>query len=71
MRTSIGGDRARVHLSNEYGDRPLVIGSAHIAVRNTGAAIVITTDRPLTFGGKTRITLRPGAVAESDPPRPA
>src|SRR5690348_14590882 len=24
--TSIGGDRVRIHISNEYGDRPLVIG---------------------------------------------
>src|SRR4051812_4114852 len=29
VRTSIGGDRARVRLSNEYGDRALVIGAAH------------------------------------------
>jgi lysophospholipase L1-like esterase len=66
-RTSIGGDRTRIHLSNEYGDRPLVIGSAHIAVRDTGTAIVAATDRTLTFGGRTGITLRPGAVAVSDP----
>ena len=37
VRTSIGGDHARIRLSNEYGDRPLVIGAAHIAVRDTGA----------------------------------
>jgi lysophospholipase L1-like esterase len=66
VRTSIGGDRARIRLSNEYGDRPLVIGSAHVAVRDSGAAIVATTDRALTFGGKSGITLRPGAVAMSD-----
>jgi lysophospholipase L1-like esterase len=67
VRTSIGGDRARIHLSNEYGDRPLVIGAAHIAVRDTGAAIVASTDHALTFGGNAGITLRPGAVAVSDP----
>ena len=67
VRTSIGGDHARIRLSNEYGDRPLVIGSAHIAVRDSGAAIVANTDRALTFGGQSAITLRPGAVAMSDP----
>lgn len=67
VRTSIGGDRTRIHLSNEYGDTPLVIGAAHIAVRDTGAAIVASSDRALTFGGKGGITLRPGAVAVSDP----
>jgi len=66
VRTSIGGDHARIRLSNEYGDRPLVIGSAHIAVRDSGAAIVANTDRALTFGGQSAITLRPGAVAMSD-----
>jgi lysophospholipase L1-like esterase len=67
VRTSIGGDHARIRMSNEYGDRPLVIGSAHVAVRDSGAAIVAATDRTLTFGGKNGITLRPGAVALSDP----
>ena len=67
VRTSIGGDHARIRLSNEYGDRPLVIGSAHVAVRDSGAAIVTATDRALAFGGKSGITLRPGAVALSDP----
>jgi lysophospholipase L1-like esterase len=44
-----------------------VIGAAHIAVRDTGAAIVAPTDHALTFGGNPGITLRPGAVAVSDP----
>jgi lysophospholipase L1-like esterase len=67
VRTSIGGDNARIRLSNEYGDRPLAIGSAHIAVRDTGSSIDATTDRALTFGGRPSVTLRPGAVALSDP----
>jgi lysophospholipase L1-like esterase len=67
VRTSIGGDNARIRLSNEYGDRPLAIGSAHIAVRDTGASIDASTDRALTFGGRPSVTLRPGAVAFSDP----
>ncbi len=67
VRTSIGGDHARIRVSNEYGDRPLVIGTAHIAVRDSGASIVASTDRALAFGGKSGITLRPGAVAVSDP----
>ena len=67
VRTSIGGDHARIRLSNEYGDRPLAIGSAHIAVRDAGAATISGTDRHLTFGGRAGVTLRPGAVAFSDP----
>ena len=67
VRTSIGGDNVRIRLSNEYGDRPLVIGAAHIAVRDSGAAINASTDRTLTFGGRTALRLNPGGVAFSDP----
>jgi lysophospholipase L1-like esterase len=67
VRTSIGGDNVRIRLSNEYGDRPLVIGAAHIAVRDSGAAIDASTDRTMTFGGRPTVRLNPGAVAFSDP----
>lgn len=67
VRTSIGGNGVRVRLSNEYGDRPLVVGAAHIAVRDSATRILAGTDRALTFGGNGAITLRPGAVAMSDP----
>jgi lysophospholipase L1-like esterase len=67
VRTSIGGDHVRIRLSNEYGDRPLVIGAAHVAVRDTGAAIAPATDRALTFGGRRSVELLPGALVLSDP----
>ena len=67
IRTSIGGDNVRIRVSNEYGDRALAIGAAHVAVRESGTTINATTDRILTFGGHPAIRLRPGAVAFSDP----
>jgi lysophospholipase L1-like esterase len=67
VRTSIGGERVRIRLSNEYGDRPLVIDAAHIAVRDSGTAIVPATDRALTFGGRSAVRMLPGAVVLSDP----
>ena len=67
VHTSIGGERVRIRLSNEYGDRPLVIGAAHIAVRDSGASIVPATDRALTFGGRPAVRMLPGAVVLSDP----
>ena len=57
----------RIRLSNEYGDRPLVIGAAHIAQRSSGATVDASTDRALTFDGKPGVRLRPGAIAFSDP----
>ena len=67
VRTSIGGERVRIRLSNEYGDRPLVIGAAHIAVRDSGASVAPATDRTLTFGGRPSVRMLPGAVVFSDP----
>ena len=67
VRSSIGGDNVRIRLSNEYGDRALAIGAAHIAVRDSGSSINASTDRVLTFGGKPSLRLRPGAIAFSDP----
>src|SRR5205823_13467914 len=67
IRTSIGGSRLRVRFTNEFGERRLVIGAAHVADRDTGAAIRSGTDHVLTFGGASSVVLRPGAVIVSDP----
>ena len=62
-------------LSNEYGTRPLVVGAAHVAVSDKGAAIEAASDRTLTFGrfsleprgglmsGARRVRLTPKALA--------
>jgi lysophospholipase L1-like esterase len=69
MQISVGGTRVRVRISNEYGEAPLLIGSAHLAMQSTGASIVPGTDRALTFHGRTSIVIREGSVALSDPVR--
>lgn len=66
-RISLGGKRARVVLSNEYGTTPLTVGAAHLALAGSGAGIVAGTDRALTFGGRATVTIAPGAPAVSDP----
>jgi lysophospholipase L1-like esterase len=67
IHTSIGGDQIRVRIANTFGSSPLVIGEAHVAVSSGGAAIATGTDRMLTFGGKTSVSIPPGAPAVSDP----
>ena len=67
IHTTIGGERVRIRISNEYGDRPLKIGAAHIALRTTGSAIDAASDRAITFGGKPAAIVRAGAVLVSDP----
>ena len=67
VRTSIGGSRVRVELSNAYGTGPLAIGAAHVALRASGGAIMPASDRTLTFSGKPSFSIPPGALAVSDP----
>src|SRR5947209_7379417 len=51
VHTSVGGHHVRVRLS-AFGANAVVIGSAHVAVHASGAAIMPASDRTLTFGGK-------------------
>jgi lysophospholipase L1-like esterase len=67
VHTSIGGTSVRVRFTNEYGTQRLVIGSAHVALRDTGSAIKSATDHAVTFGGRGSIVLRPGVSVVSDP----
>ena len=67
VHTSIGGTQVRIRVSNERGTTPLVIGAAHVALRQSGADIVTGSDRVLTFSGMASITIPAGAPALSDP----
>lgn len=66
VHASIGGNLVRIHLSNTFGAQPLRIGSAHVALRKTGAEIVAGTDKPLTFSGRTSALIPAGALIVSD-----
>jgi lysophospholipase L1-like esterase len=55
VHTSIGGHAARLHLTNEFGTRPLTIGSA-----------VLGAHRAVTFGGRPSVTIPVGGSAVSD-----
>ncbi len=63
---TIAGRKVRVHFSNAFGASAITIGSAHAALHAKGSAIVEGSDRPLTFGGKSSITLPVGASVVSD-----
>jgi lysophospholipase L1-like esterase len=67
VRTSIGGDRVRVVLTNTFGTAPLAIGAARISLRDKEAAIVPKSDRVLTFGGTATVSIPAGAAMVSDP----
>jgi lysophospholipase L1-like esterase len=67
VHTSVGGNQVRVRIANTFGSAPLVIGAAHVAVSSSGSSIVPGTDRVLTFGGRSSVTIPAGAPAVSDP----
>ncbi|MDI6102179.1 GDSL-type esterase/lipase family protein [Actinoplanes sp. NEAU-A12] len=66
VHTSIGGDIARIRLTNEFGENPLVVASVRMALPVDGVTIDPATDRQVTFAGATSVTIPPGAAAESD-----
>ncbi|HXN20974.1 MAG TPA: SGNH/GDSL hydrolase family protein [Candidatus Binatus sp.] len=67
VHTSVGGKRVRIKISNTYGDRPLLIGGAHIARRTAEAEIDPRSDRMLKFQGKSSTTIPAGSMVVSDP----
>lgn len=66
FRISIGGESLRVRFSNVFGDAPLTIDSAAVALSAGGGAIVLDSSRSLTFSGAASVTIQPGAQWVSD-----
>jgi lysophospholipase L1-like esterase len=67
VHTSIGGAKLRVVLSNKYGTAPLAIGAAHIAIRDKDSSIRKASGHPLTFNGRSAMTIPANAIVYSDP----
>lgn len=83
VHTSVGGSHVRIWLSNRFGEMPLHVGAAHIAISSNGSAgylpdgkqdlsadgtaIQSGSDRALTFNGMDSIVIPPGAAVVSDP----
>ncbi|MFE9649804.1 SGNH/GDSL hydrolase family protein [Streptomyces sp. NPDC006365] len=68
VHAGVGGTAARVTLSNLYGQQPLSITHASIAVAATAnnAAAAADTMRRLTFGGNPSVIVPPGQQVVSD-----
>ena len=66
VRPTIAGKQVRLRVSNAYGQRPLFVGAAAIAVRMRGAEIDGGSWVNLTVGGDAKFTVAPGAFAVTD-----
>ena len=67
VHTSVGGNQLRIEISNVYGDQPLLITDAHVALCRQGAAILARSDLPVFFHGQTDMAIPPGKAERSDP----
>ncbi len=66
VHTSVGGERARIQISNLFGIHPVRIEEIHIALRSTGSSIVPGSDRQIRFGGQPFVIVQPGQAVASD-----
>ena len=67
VRPTITGKHARIRVSNAYGQRPLVVGAAAVAVRRQGGEIDDGSQTKLTVGGGDTFAVAAGAFVVTDP----
>lgn len=69
VQLSLGGPQLRVNLSNRFSASPLHLASVHIAraLSPSSGKIDVSTDKALTFSGRTDVTIPAGAEYVSDP----
>jgi lysophospholipase L1-like esterase len=69
--TSVGGQAARIRLSNRFGTRPVTFSHVDVGISAGGAAVVPGTNHLVTFAGRPSATIAPGTAIVSDPVRMA
>lgn len=67
VRPDIWGRQVRLRFSNAFGTKPVTFDDVYVGLQLGGPAVVQGTNRPVTFGGKTSVTIPPGGSAWSDP----
>jgi len=67
VHVSIGGNVVRVRFSNDQGSVPLLISSASVGLRASGAMVKTGSLRKLHFSGVDSMSIPPGGVALTDP----
>jgi len=66
VRLSVGGQRVRLRLSNEYGTKPVTIGAARVALADGTDKLKTGSEHAVTFGGRPSATIPAGAPLLSD-----
>src|SRR5882724_370913 len=66
VRPDLWGRQARLRLTNVFGTRPVTFDGVFVGLQVGGAAVAKASNRPVTFGSKTSVTVAPGASVWSD-----
>ncbi|RAI42431.1 GDSL-type esterase/lipase family protein [Rhodoplanes roseus] len=69
VRPDLWGREARLRFSNAFGTRPVTFDGVHAGLQLGGPALLKSSNRPVTFGGKASVTVAPGQSVWSDPVR--
>ncbi len=64
---SMGGAQVRIRFTNEFGQDPLTVSDAHVALSAGGSSIQPGSDHGITFGGSSTVNIPQGAAIFSDP----
>lgn len=67
VRPSLWGRQTRLRLSNAFGTQPVTFDGVYAGLQQTGSVLVPDSNRPVTFGGKSFVTIAPGQWVWSDP----
>ena len=63
VRPDVWGPQARIRLSNALGTKPVTFDDVFVGVQLSGSAVLKGTNTPVLFGGRTSVTIAPGAIA--------
>jgi lysophospholipase L1-like esterase len=66
VRPDVWGPQTRIRFSNALGIRPVTFDGVFVGLHLGSAAVVAGTNRAVTFGGKSRVTVVPGSSVWSD-----
>jgi len=66
LKPEIWGREARLRFSNALGTKPVKFADVYIGLHQASSRVVAGTNRPVTFKGRSSVTVAPGASVWSD-----
>ncbi len=66
LRPDLWGNTFRLRFTNVFGVQPLTLDDLYLGLQESGGAIVPGSNRPITFGGRGRVTIPAGQMVWSD-----